>query len=103
MSFPPGSETPQKQAAGPKIPMPAEEELEERFNVVLVSRCRPHTDTHGPVYGACEGTHSLLHSPIQKLQTTQHKETKNAEHFENVHIPRTGLSASRVHKVTVER
>uniref|UniRef100_A0A8C7TPA3 Formin-like protein 1 n=1 Tax=Oncorhynchus mykiss TaxID=8022 RepID=A0A8C7TPA3_ONCMY len=41
VSFPPGSETPQKQAAGPKIPMPAEEELEERFNVVLNSMNLP--------------------------------------------------------------
>lgn len=28
-----------KTAAPPKLPMPAEEELEERFNVVLVSLC----------------------------------------------------------------
>lgn len=28
-----------KQTAPPKLPMPAEEELEERFNVVLVSCC----------------------------------------------------------------
>uniref|UniRef100_A0A4W5QAR7 Formin like 1 n=1 Tax=Hucho hucho TaxID=62062 RepID=A0A4W5QAR7_9TELE len=41
VSFPPGSETPQKQAAWPKIPMPAEEELDERFNVVLNSMNLP--------------------------------------------------------------
>ncbi|KAK6329307.1 hypothetical protein J4Q44_G00012850 [Coregonus suidteri] len=41
VSAPPGSGTPQKQAAGPKLPMPAEEELEERFNVVLNSMNLP--------------------------------------------------------------
>uniref|UniRef100_A0A8C7FFR5 Formin like 1 n=1 Tax=Oncorhynchus kisutch TaxID=8019 RepID=A0A8C7FFR5_ONCKI len=44
VSAPPGSGAPQKQAAGPKLPMPAEEELEERFNAVLVSLIAD--DTH---------------------------------------------------------
>lgn len=34
----PGSTGPQRQTAGAKLPMPPEEELEERFNAVLVSR-----------------------------------------------------------------
>lgn len=29
-----------KQPAPPKLPMPPEEELEERFNLVLVSNCK---------------------------------------------------------------
>ncbi|XP_064806997.1 formin-like protein 1 [Oncorhynchus masou masou] len=41
VSAPPGSGAPQKQAAGPKLPMPAEEELEERFNAVLNSMNLP--------------------------------------------------------------
>lgn len=74
VSFPPGSETPQKQEVGPKIPMPAEEELDERFNVVLVSPRPPHPPTHThTVYGACEGTHSLLHSPKQKPNTKKQR------------------------------
>lgn len=34
----PGSMGPQRQTTGAKLPMPPEEELEERFNAVLVSR-----------------------------------------------------------------
>ena len=34
---PPVMVAPQKQSASPKLPIPAEEELEERFNAVLVS------------------------------------------------------------------
>uniref|UniRef100_A0A8C8CA58 Formin-like 1 n=1 Tax=Oncorhynchus tshawytscha TaxID=74940 RepID=A0A8C8CA58_ONCTS len=41
VSAPPGSGAPQKQAASPKLPMPAEEELEERFNAVLNSMNLP--------------------------------------------------------------
>lgn len=46
-----------KQTAPPKLPMPPEEELEERFNVVLVSGCtgdiKAHTLTaHGNRYYA---------------------------------------------------
>lgn len=37
VSGPPGSTGPQKQTAGLKLPMPPEEELEERFSAVLVS------------------------------------------------------------------
>lgn len=33
----PDSMLPQRQTAGPKIPMPPEQELEERFSAVLVS------------------------------------------------------------------
>lgn len=33
----PGSTAPQKQGAGPKLPMPPENELEQRFSAVLVS------------------------------------------------------------------
>lgn len=44
VSAPPGSGPPQKKAASPKLPMPAEEELEERFNAVLVSLIAD--DTH---------------------------------------------------------
>lgn len=35
-----------KQPAPPKLPMPPEEELEERFNVVLVSCCTGHKMVH---------------------------------------------------------
>lgn len=35
--------TPKKKSAPPKLPMPPEEELEERFNVVLVSELYTHT------------------------------------------------------------
>ncbi|KAF7665194.1 hypothetical protein LDENG_00149920 [Lucifuga dentata] len=35
VSAPPGSTGPQKQSTGPKLPMPPEEELEDRFNAVL--------------------------------------------------------------------
>lgn len=37
VSAPPGCTTAQKQSAGVKLPMPPEEELEERFSAVLVS------------------------------------------------------------------
>lgn len=35
-----------RQPAPPKLPMPPEEELEERFNVVLVSGCRGEKKAH---------------------------------------------------------
>lgn len=35
-----------KQPAPPKLPMPPEEELEERFNVVLVSGCTGDKKAH---------------------------------------------------------
>lgn len=35
-----------KQPAPPKLPMPPEEELEERFNVVLVSNWRSREASH---------------------------------------------------------
>lgn len=66
VSPPPGSGAPQKQAAGPKLHMPAEEELEERFNAVLVSLTADDTHTQSPEYGACDGTHTTVHTPIQK-------------------------------------
>lgn len=53
-----------KQPAPPKLPMPPEEELEERFNVVLVSGCtgfkKAHTlTTHeNRLYTLCVATAS---------------------------------------------
>lgn len=40
-----------KQPAPPKLPMPPEEELEERFNVVLVSGCTGDNKAHMKTLG----------------------------------------------------
>lgn len=46
VSAPPVATVPQKQTTVPKLPMPPEEELEERFNAVLVSYDVPQLSFH---------------------------------------------------------
>lgn len=54
-----------KQPAPPKLPMPPEEELEERFNVVLVSDCTGNKKTH--TLTAHENRDYVLGLPVMVL------------------------------------
>lgn len=91
VSAPPGSTSSQKQTAGMKLPMPPEEELEQRFSAVLVScdsvqQVRAHVSSHR-----------------KERKGKRHKETKNLEYVGNVHVLWTSLSQYQVHNATVER
>lgn len=79
---PPGSTG---QTKGVKLPMPPEEELEQRFNTVLVSL-------------GCQ-----LPRRRRAAEGEQQTETKNSEYVGNVHVLRTSLSQCQVHNATVER
>lgn len=79
----PGSTGSQNPSA--KLPMPPEEELEQRFSAVLVSCALGTSHKH-------KGT-----------QGKQFMKTKNLDYFGNVHVLRTSLSQCQVHNATVER
>lgn len=83
----PGS---QKQTKGLKLPMPPEEELEQRFSAVLVS-CAAGEDT-------CQVSHRR-----KELMANGRKKLRNVEYVGNVHVLRTSLSQCQVHNATVER
>lgn len=89
VSAPPGSTGSQKQTAGLKLPMPPEEELEQRFSAVLVS---------------CDSVQRIrAHVNFHRKERKRHKETKNLEYVGNVHVLWTSLSQYQVHNATVER
>lgn len=79
----PGSTGPQKPMAGVKLPMPPEEELEERFSAVLVSQ--------------------EVHDCAASRKKWNNRKTKNVEYVGNVHVLRTSLSLCQVHNATEER
>ncbi len=91
-SVPPGSTGSQKQTQGLKLPMPPEEELEQRFSAVLVS-CDFVQQVRTPVNFHTE----------ESGTRRQQKEIKNLEYAGNVHVLSTSLSQYQVHNATVER
>lgn len=89
VSAPPVSTGPQKPTAGPKLPVPPEEELEERFNAVLVSWTHTHTHTYAHAgHISMWGRHAYTFT-LKKPR--KYKETKNLLHAGKVHVLRSEL------------
>lgn len=79
----PGS---REQTKGLKLPMPPEEELEQRFSAVLVScdfvqQVKPH-----------------VNFDTEEKEPNSQKKRRNVEYVGNVHVLRTSLSQCQVHE-----
>lgn len=93
-SAPPGSAGSQKQSAGLKLPVPPEEELEERFSAVLVS-CDVHSSFR---------THVNFHTQVSSSQTMQRNQEfgicwKCARSQDKlIAVPGTQCHCGKIHK-----
>lgn len=87
-----------KQPAPPKLPMPPEEELEERFNVVLVSDCSGPERAH--TLHRTQRAYTRFISCATQCQLGNHCICRSFENYEGAYDENTSY---QIHKLTVYR